>query len=59
MVSLGFGLDDQVKEKQWKGSIVLPYDAYQQQVRSIRPKSAVPSSQYAILRMYFAQMVDL
>ena len=55
--SLGLCLNNQVKEKQWKWSIVIPYDVYQQQVPPKLPKSTVPSSKYVILRMYYAQMV--
>ena len=57
MFSLGLCLDNQVKEKQWKWSIVIHYDAYQQQVPRKWPKNAVPSSWYVILRMYYAQMI--
>ena len=31
-------------EKQWKWSIVIPYDVYKQQVPRKLPKNAVPSS---------------
>ena len=55
--SLGLCLNNQVKEKQWKWSIVILYDVYQQQVAPKLPKNAVPSSLYVILRMYYAQMV--
>ena len=48
---------NQVKEKQWKWSIVIPHDIYQQQVPPKVPKNAVQSSQYVILRMYYTQMV--
>ena len=42
--SLCLCFDDQVKEKQWKWSIVIPYDVYQQQVPPKLPKNAVPLS---------------
>ena len=42
--SLGLCLNTQVKEKQWKWLIVIPYDVYQQQVSPKLPKNAVPSS---------------
>ena len=44
MFSLGLCLDNQVKEKQWEWSIVIPYDSYQQQVPQKMAKNAVPSS---------------
>ena len=34
-------VNNQVKEKQWKWSIVIPYDVYQQQVPPKLPKNAV------------------
>ena len=42
--SLGLCLNNKVKEKQLKWSIVIPYDVYQQQVYPKVPKNAVPSS---------------
>ena len=36
--SLGLCLDNQVKEKQWKWSVVIPYHVYQQQVAPKLPK---------------------
>ena len=47
--SLGLYLNNPVKEKQWKRSIVIPYDLYQQQVP--------PKLQKMLLRMYYTQMV--
>ena len=42
MFSLGLCLNDPVKEKQWKWSIVIPYDAYQQQVPQKMAKKCCP-----------------
>ena len=42
--NLGLWLDGQVKVKQWKWSIVLPYDVHQQQVPQKTKKNAVPST---------------
>ena len=44
MLSLGLCLNNQAKEKQWKWSIVIPYDVYQQQVPPQLPQNAVTSS---------------
>ena len=40
--SLGLCLNNQVKEKQWKWSIVIPYDVYQQQVPPKLQKKCCP-----------------
>ena len=55
--SLGLCLDNQEKEKQWKWSIVIPYDVYQQQEPHKLPKMMSHRHCMYFLRMHYAQMV--
>ena len=52
-------VNNQVKEKQWKWSIVIPYDVYQQQVPPKLPKNAVLCSNGCFISSFLLYFIDI